>query len=255
MFEFFKRRKLVKQIEAALDDDKLTADEAEALFSSANSLRIPKTDTHHLISTKLREIAHRKIQGILDRVYATDRFSYEDEAEMRRIAEDLKLTFDTDLSPLAAQRFLWEIENGHSPRLNPMPADISLKQGEQCFHICGATWSQPKTVRQNRGYVGGSMRFRVAKGVSVSVGRAIPVASSSDQIVPISDGHLYVTNYRILFIGSKRSNETASDIVARIEQFPDAVQVLKTRGTPDYYTVSRIDAQMVPAVLMTLVRA
>ena len=254
MFGLLRRRKLAKQIDAALDDEKLTCEELSDVLLSANTLRISETAAKNLLSNKLRAIGQRKIQAIVNHVFETDRFSPANEEEMRRIAHDLKLNFDTDLTPLASRRFLWEIDNGWPIELQPIAVDLNLNRGEQCFHRCSATWSQVKTVRKREGSVGGAVRFRVAKGVSFSVGKAVPVYSSSEQLLPISDGRLYVTNQRVVFVGSRRSTETKFRSIAYLHRYSDAVEIQKTRGKPDVYLVDKLDTQVVPAMLSVLMQ-
>lgn len=249
MFKALRVRKLKKQIDAALSDNVLTDDEVANVREKAEVLRLDGDKSNDILVEKVQATAKRKIQAIIDRVNETNRFSPGDEAEMREIAANLKLTFTMDLSPLANQRFLWAVENGEPAPLTPVRADIFLGRGEQCFHFAPASWRQIKAVRKNYGYVGSSMSFRVAKGVRFSVGRAIPISTTSDQMVTISDGTLYLTNQRLLFVGDSRSSETKFRSIANIEWYSDGCEVIKNRGKPDFYITDNLNAQLINAKL------
>src|SRR3546814_12484948 len=75
-------------------------------------------------------------------------------------------------------------------RLEPEPveADIRLGRNEICYHYCPSVWLQMKTVREHHGYAGGSIGFRVAKGVTLRFGRAVPITSTREELVEKAGG-------------------------------------------------------------------
>lgn len=54
-------------------------------------------------------------------------------------------------------------------------------------------------------YAGGSIGFRVAKGVTLRFGRAVPITSTREELVEKAGGDLYVTNKKLAFIGQAAS--------------------------------------------------
>src|SRR3546814_14241356 len=90
-------------------------------------------------------------------------------------------------------------------RLEPEPveADIRLGRNEICYHYCPSVWLQMKTVREHHGYAGGSIGFRVAKGVTLRFGRAVPTTSTREELGEKAGGELYVPNKTHDFIGKR----------------------------------------------------
>src|SRR3546814_6450809 len=86
-------------------------------------------------------------------------------------------------------------------------ADIRLGRNEICYHYCPSVWLQMKTVREHHGYAGGSIGFRVAKGVTLRFGRAVPITSTREELVEKAGGELYVTNKKLAFIGQRSSTK------------------------------------------------
>src|SRR3546814_12077990 len=99
-------------------------------------------------------------------VKKTRRYSPDDEEEIRDICRQLKVTPDFDQVSLQIYRKLWEVEATGRLEPEPVEADIRLGRNEICYHYCPSVWLQMKTVREHHGYAGGSIGFRVAKGVS-----------------------------------------------------------------------------------------
>src|SRR3546814_8716729 len=113
-------------------------------------------------------------------------------------------------------------------RLEPVPveADIRLGRNEICYHYCPSVWLQMKTVREHHGYAGGSIGFRVAKGVTLRFGRAVPITSTREELVEKAGGELYVTNKKL------RSEEHTSELQS-LMRISYAVFCLKKNKT-DY---------------------
>lgn len=94
---------------------------------------------------------------------------------------------------------------GTLPVHNPsdiMDVPFLLKKNELLHLACPATLKEIRVV--NLGYEGGSQgfSFRIAKGVSYRVGSFRGHAIKEDRWMPISSGHLAITNQRIMLIPS-----------------------------------------------------
>src|SRR3546814_20228682 len=84
-----------------------------------------------------------------------------------------------------------------------------------------------KTVREHHGYAGGSIGFRVAKGVTLRFGRAVPITSTREELVEKAGGELYVTNKKLAFIGQRSSTNVTYGRLARWEIYSDDIEVIK----------------------------
>jgi hypothetical protein len=139
---------------------------------------------------------------------------------------------------------LWELEFGTIPETRPISSDINLSKEEQCYFQCNSKWRQSKITKETFGFVGGS--------ISGFFG-GIPLTYDRDEIVEMSDGSLYVTNKKILFIGGMKSTNITIGRIAKIEMFSDALKVNKTSGKPDIFMLpSKNEAIKICSILMDL---
>jgi len=108
-----------------------------------------------------------------------------------------------------------QIESGKLPEATPQ--SLIMHPEEKAYAVTPAQLLENKTL----GYSGGgaSMRVRVTKGVSVSVGGGRGHADRA--IVPIANGELVVTNQRIAFAGDLKSFDIPFRKLTNIEPYTD----------------------------------
>jgi hypothetical protein len=113
------------------------------------------------------------------------------------------------------QTVIAQIESGKLPEATPQ--SLIMHTEEKAYAVTPAQLLENKTL----GYSGGgaSMRFRVAKGVSVSVGGGRGHADRA--IVPVANGELVVTNQRIAFAGDLKSFDIPFRKLTNIEPYTD----------------------------------
>lgn len=234
----FKRGRLNKAIDSALADGKLTNLEISELRTYAIEQGISDEAFEAQFVAKLRERAEHRFAEVRERIEARRRFSFDDEDDLKKVAADLGVGFTLDES-LIPYRTLWLIEEGlgNFPRID---VDIRLGGDEACYLQAEAVWQQMKTVTRSHGYVGGSVSFRVARGVSFRVGRAVPVKTVSNELTPISAGVLYITNQRVIFLGSLRSTEMKLSAIVDVVPYDDAVEIVRARGKPDVFLLDTL---------------
>jgi hypothetical protein len=119
-------------------------------------------------------------------------------------------------------------------------------------HFCGYIAHGHKCGRSAKGYVGGVARFRIAKGVSFSVGRAVPI--SRDELVTLGEGSLYATNKRVLFAGAGQNTSILLSRISEIEVFREAACFGKDRGKDDYFLMSAFQSIYVRSLVGALFR-
>lgn len=246
VFGFGKKGKAKKLVRQALADNVLTEQEIRQIDQAATEAGLSEEDVG-----KIRQ-AHYKaaLQPLLDRIKRTRRFSEEDEAEIRRISDNLHVT--PDFTALGPYRMLWEIETTGTFDPKPINVSIRLAKNELCYYTCPAVWAQIKTKRTRMGYVGGSVGVRVAKGVTLRFGKAVPTYHEREEMTDISGGNLYVTNKKLIFDGDQRSTNITYTRLVNYELFTDGVGVKKTSGKPDFFRMDAVDIEFVDALLQTL---
>ena len=81
---------------------------------------------------------------------------------------------------------------------------IALHKNEEVLCHAPTTLSEPRAVRTWRSSYGGPS-FRIAKGLSFRLGASSGTSESHEEIRPIDEGTLVLTNQRMIFVGSKRT--------------------------------------------------
>lgn len=119
--------------------------------------------------------------------------------------------------------FVNQLEQGDvnlSPVTNP---PIILKKNEEADLVLnGILLREPRAVRQTYGGYGGPT-FRVAKGVSFRLGSVAAHSESHEELRDIDKGTLVLTNKRLIFIGSKRTNNIDLKKIIAIEAYKDGI--------------------------------
>lgn len=247
MFKFLKNREMKKVLKEALSDGELTDDEIEEIGRRQDELGV--SDEY------IDEIRHKhfsnQLAPILKRIRSTSRYTPNDEEEIKTLCDKLKVTpsFEAEFT---MYRKLWEIEETGTFEPTPIDVDIMLKKNEVCYHRCSSVWAQMKKYKKHTGYVGGSIGFRVAKGVTLRIGKAIPTSREYEELTDLSDGELYVTNKRLLYVGGQKSTNITYGRLVTYELFQDGIQIIKSSGKPDLFRLETADVEYVDALLQVM---
>ena len=230
----------------------ITDDEAAWINRLQEDLGIPDAKAQAEYEKQVRSLVKRLSDRVISRVRRTRRFSPDDEDELRGICANLKVTTNFDMDGFRVYRHLWEAEE--TGRLSPEPiaADIRLGRDEDCYHCCPAIWLQMRTVRERHGSAGRSISFRVAKGMTLRFGQSVPITTTREELEEIARGSLYITNKKLVFIGSPRSTNITYGRLAQWQQWSDAIEVIKTTGRPDVFKIEPIDVEYVDGLLQTV---
>ncbi|MCB9964494.1 MAG: hypothetical protein H6855_00220 [Rhodospirillales bacterium] len=239
-----KKHEFKKEMKAALADGVLTDDEARTLERKAEELGI----SDEYINKLRHEDFAKRIKPIISRIETTHRFSPDDEAELKTMAGDLKIASEFG-GEFQMFRDLWTYENEGRFDLEPIDVPILTGANEECYFEAPAIWRQIKTVSKHRGYVGGSVGFRVAKGVRFSVGRAVPVRDVYEEMQDISGGEIYVTNKKIVFNGSRKSTNVTMGRIVQLELYNDGIEIRKSTGKPDFFKMAGVHAEYLAAIV------
>ncbi len=240
--------KLKRKMLEIMSDGVMTDEEEKELANLAKELDIDESSYN-----EFRKVYFEKtIQPILKKIEKTKRYSPDDEKAIRDMATDQKVTAKFSDNLFTRYRQLWEIETKGTYSPSPIDADIRLTSGEECYFETPSTWKREKRIRNHKGYIGGSVGLRVAKGVTLRVGRAAPIYDEYDSIEPISSGMLYITNKKIVFVGTKKSTSITFGRFANYELYRDAIQINKTSGPPDIFIIDEDDILLLDALLQVI---
>ena len=226
-----KKKVLNTIVTEALADNNITETELEAILAKKDELNLSDDDLEEVFQKQFSIQA----KPVLDVINQEHRCSPEQEKELHEIAQRMKIS--PDFSDLYIFKNLWHLENTQNFKPPVINVDIRLAQNEECYHMTYATWNQMKKIKERQGYVGASMSFRVAKGVNLRFGRALPVYNEYDQLSEISSGILYITNKKLIFQGNKKSTTITIGRVLSWNVFQDAIEIIKTSGKPDVFMI------------------
>jgi len=246
MFSWGKKRKVKKLVQEALSDDELTDDEIKSIENLLDESNISPQYVNKLRKKHFLKIA----SPIINRIRNNRRFSPDDEEYLIEIAEKLHAALNFD--EFTPYRKLWEIEKTGEFDPEPIAVNIRLSKNEECYYSANAVWTQLKTIRKHHGYVGGSVGFRVSKGVTLRLGKAVPSYSETEELVDISDGTLFVTNKKLIFDGERRSTTITYGRLISYQQYSDGIEIRKSSGKPDLFRLNPIDLEFVDALLQVV---
>ena len=215
-----------KHFADAVSDGRLDEDESLFLDKLHKSLRL-SPETASRISFEVRgKFINDYVQGII----SDRRLSPEEDCELLEIAQSL--TIDPKMSEstqrtLDRYRLYWTLENGD---LAAQDVSINLQRNEYCYFTTPVEWHEQRTVTQRTYTTGTSTRIKIAKGVYYRMGSSSSQRVTSEEWKPIDSGTLYLTNKRMLFIGSKKNSQIRLDKVLSFTSYSNGVQIDKDTG-------------------------
>lgn len=234
-----------RAIDAALADDLLSAAEKERLPALAGALQLPEETLLAWTREAALGILNRRAEALV----ADRRLSPDEERELHELARSLGGEMRNDAATQAVldrYRLLWEVENGILPTI---AVPITLHRGERCHAQVRVTWHEPRTRTTGVSYAGVGGSFRIAKGVRFRVGHVVPVRHTVDQLTPIDEGTLYVTDRRLILRGARGNKTVRLSAVLGVEVYGNGVEVQKAQGRPPFLEMAADDVEYAGAVI------
>lgn len=232
-----------------LADGRLTPEEEEKINKLVAATRLPEA-TAKEISALTRELHYRQylLACMEDR-----RLTPEEDAELKAISQSLSITPQFDdamLSTLERYRLLYQLENGPLPEIS---CDINLLANEACHFTCAASWYEYRTVTHRVNYGGPAVSIRLMKGVYYRAGSMRVQPVRSEQLQLIDSGTLYLTNKRVIFVGSNKAKTIKYDKIMTLTPYSDGVELIKDAGKSPTITVNGNDAELMNLTLVRLI--
>lgn len=231
----------------AVEDGKLTDEEMNELTHQYKEFGLTDEDLKKVrVTTYIKAYNSTKADGQI-----TDE-EYED---LKGIQRFLKIPDDEiagTKKELRKLRLISEIERGNLPTI--AAPDLILQKAEV------AHWKEPASLIEerviSRRYEGGSQgfSFRIAKGVSYRVGGHRGHLVSETGNVPVSGGHLVLTNKRAVFNGDRKSFSLKFGKILDIDVYNDGMKISVENGKNKLLLFgSRDNADVIGAVVSQLI--
>jgi hypothetical protein len=234
-----------REINGALRDELLSAEEKERLTALAQNLQVSDA----LLTRWTQEAAQPIFQRRADGIVADRRLSPDEEQELSELARNLGgvLTLDDQTQrTLDKYRLLWQCDNGLLPEI---AVPLALQRGEVCHAQVKVSWYETRTVTTSVSYAGITGSFRIVKGVRFRVGNIAPVRHTRDTLTLLDTGTLYITNKRLIFMGTKRNITVRLSNVLSFEVYADGIEIQKASGRPPFVEMDRQELELIAAVL------
>jgi hypothetical protein len=132
---------------------------------------------------------------------------------------------DPTPSPEAQEKRRQQIEAFFGQDLRPVDAgNMVLREGEKCYYSASA--QEAKLVKQVT-HVGtyGGPSVRVARGLYWRVGGYGGRSISTQQLQVVDTGTLFLTDQRVVFVGTAGTLEFRSDKMASYQLFDDGIRI------------------------------
>lgn len=161
-------------------------------------------------------------------ILETGRITKEERENLRALQAYLHLDDSiADVARLDYVRYLASVLEGNVPEIE---TDIRLQSDEVAHYETSTRWCHLKTRRKRAAGSRGTS-IRIAKGISVPVGKTQGHTEEWEELQTIDEGRVVITSKRLLFIGPKKNLTVKHEKILHLDLYNDAVAV--HRGTVD----------------------
>lgn len=187
-----------ERLQDAIEDGRLDDAEKESLEKLQRQLKLSEN-----IAKKISGDTKSKfLNNYLNDIISNQRLSPEDEKEFQAIAKSLMVDITIDKereATLEKFKLYWAIENKDLPSIE---VDINLQKSESCYFTAFVEWHEKRVVPR-----AGYEEWRL-----------------------LDQGQLYLTNKRIIFSGSKKTNNVRLDKILSFTSYSDGLEIKKDVG-------------------------
>ncbi len=119
--------------------------------------------------------------------------------------------------------------------INPIQVDIHLPKDEFCYVWVGANLFEEHKVVKNVKWHGPTLRLKIIPGIYYRAGNFKVNTKSENEFRQVDSGYLYVTNKRIIFIGSKENQSIYYKKMLDMKIHKNGVEVVRDSGSNRYF--------------------
>ena len=242
-FKFSRRKILAARMRQLIQDGELDENDAKELDALTASLRLNDSDLSKVRQTDFL----KEFDPIKRRAESTFLLTDEDLAQIHRLEEKyaIQLTMAGN-NEIFRAIYLLESKDQLPAAI---AADVMLDSNETAYFSISTAWHQTRV--RNRGYTGTSFSVPTGiKGVRFRFGNYTPIRS--EELTALSNGKLYVTSKRLLFVGDARSTNIGLKKIIDGQVFSDAVKIEKSTGKPDFFSMDAARARFILSLIGVL---
>lgn len=174
--------------------------------------------------------AEKLLQNFLDGVVSDQRISPDEENQLTALSNSLGINIKMDTVTRQAfekYKLYWQIENGNPPVVD---AGINLQRNESCYFLANIDWLEQRKVTRRINYGGPTLRIKIAKGFYWRAGSMNVQAVSDDVWKVIDSGKLFITNKRLVFMGSRGNKTVRLSSILDFTPYRNGVDIEKDSG-------------------------
>ncbi|WP_299435730.1 hypothetical protein [uncultured Maribacter sp.] len=224
----FETRKLYEQeVKSAVSDGVLTQEEKENLELLEKNLLLNSQVADDILQTNSNKV----LTDFINQAVSDERLSDEEFEKMNEIS--LSLGIEPKLNQrtkenLERYRLYWTIENGELPIYENPP--INIQKSENLYFMANVNWQEQRRVTKRINYGGPTARIKIAKGVYYRMGSISAKSVSEDVWQIIDSGNIYLTNKRLIFMGSRGNKTIRLNKILDITPYKNGVDIQKDAG-------------------------
>lgn len=233
-----------KSYDVAISNGTFEKSKEEFIDMLQKNLRLPDEIANKIID----EGRNHFLDVHLKKLASNRKISPEEWDEFMCYAKNLKVELkfdDATKHELIKFKLYWVIENGELP---VEEIDINLQKNEYCYFTGNADWLENRTVTQRINYGGPVLRFKIMKGIYYRAGSVQVQRITTEQLLEIDFGMVYVTNKRIIFVGNKKNTNIHLSKILSVTPYSDGVGIEKDSGKSPIFRVI-CDADILAMVL------
>ncbi len=223
-----------KEVDKAVEDGKLEKSERDFLSKLQKDIKLSDEFTNEIY----KESATALVQRFIDDAVSDERLSPDEEKQLAAISNSLNINFQFDEPThvlLDKYKLFWQIENGEIPTIDP---GINIQKSEECYFRTHCNWLEQRRVTKRIRYGGPTMRIKIAKGLYWRAGDLAIQPVAEDVWATIDSGDLYLTNKRLIFMGSKGNKTIRLNKVLDFTTYSNGVDIQKDTGKSPFLQFS-----------------
>ncbi len=219
-----------ERAEAVVADGKLSPEEQQGLREFADAVALPR----ELADSIYNRAAGERVQAFLEQAVSNEMLSPEEDGEFQALARNLRVNMtipEKTAQQLERYRLYWQIENGELPAID---VGIRLYGGEVCYHYCPVSWYEYRQVTRRVNFGGPVLRLKITRGIYWRAGSLGVQRITEDVLKHIDEGTLFLTNRRLIFVGSRQNKNIRLNRILDFEIFSNGVQIQKDAGASPF---------------------
>ncbi|MGL4561110.1 MAG: hypothetical protein ACRCV0_02310, partial [Brevinema sp.] len=151
------------------------------------------------------------------------------------------------------EEFIRSVAQELNQGLHPISTSINLSANEEVYYeVSHTNWQEMRKERTSISYGGLTHSINLGKGLRFRLGNITPITHSRDELKTIEIGKLYITNKKLLLIGSQSTKNIPLNKIVDIELFSDAIGIKRETGKIVYFRLFFKDLVYVQSILEKL---